>query len=86
MSGQTHAVCAYRGSGSSIVFLPQTACSAIVHVFDRCRRDRKSLFSAAFYNADALRVLRQISETVLATSRKTTFQAKCAAAVFQGSR
>lgn len=54
MSGQTHAVCAYRGSGSSIVFLPQTACSAIVHVFERCSRGRKPLFSGIFLNAEAL--------------------------------
>ena len=43
-----------RGSGIFIVSLPQTACSAILHGFARCSRDRKPLFSVVFYTAETL--------------------------------
>ena len=49
MSGQKHSVCGRRGSDSSTVSLPQTACSAIFHGFDRHVRDRKPLFSVIFF-------------------------------------
>ena len=55
MSGQKHAVCGCRGSGIFIVSLPQTACSAILHGFDRCSRTPEaSFFSYFFYNAEAV--------------------------------
>ena len=42
MHGQEHAVCGCRGSGMFIVSVPQTACGARLHGFDRYLRDRGS--------------------------------------------
>ena len=54
MYGQKHSVCGCRDSGILTISLPQTACSAILHGFDRCSRDRKPLFSVIFFHAEAV--------------------------------
>ena len=52
MHRQKHSVCGCRESGILTVSSPQTACSAILHGFDRAFATGSLFFSVIFYNAE----------------------------------